>query len=343
MPLKLRWFGVAGVEFSLKGRTLLIDPFFTRPSPWKMITLQRVSPNAALIMRYVHRADYVLVSHGHYDHLLDVPEVLRLTGARAYGSRNIYRLLISHGLPKEQLAHIRVGDRIDLEPFQVEVYPARHTRTPLDRWINGTSLLIDHHYALVDYRMDDCLAFGSTRQEKRSSPVIPGARGCASDRALSIRRRSWKKSCVSRAAGGEPDHWDNFTRPLSKPLRPCWDRPPGLAGWPPVKRMNLAQFTRRVEQTARGCGCWSRGCYRRRTCLIFISFSVDDSTCRETGQGESMDNIERAMLYHDQGYACSQAVLLAFAEELGLTKKLLWHLCLLWVGGWGEPAAPAVQ
>lgn len=254
MPLKLRWFGVAGVEFSLKGRTLLIDPFFTRPSPWKMITLQRVSPDAALIMRYVHRADYVLVSHGHYDHLLDVPEVLRLTGARAYGSRNIYRLLVSHGLPKERLAHIRVGDRIDLDPFQVEVFPARHTRTPLDRWINGTFSPHRPPLRLVDYRMDDCFSF---RIHAAGKTILAGNYPVPADVLLIAPfHPPAQLEEILRGVAPQvviPIHWDNFTRPLSKPLRPMLvTGRQGWAGWPPVKRMNLAQFTRRVEQIRPG-------------------------------------------------------------------------------------------
>ncbi len=49
-----------------------------------------------------------------------------------------------------------------------------------------------------------------------------------------------------------------------------------------------------------------------------------------------MDNIERAMLYHDQGYACSQAVLLAFAEELGLDKETAVRISACFGGGMGR-------
>ena len=72
-------------------------------------------------------------------------------------------LLASHGLPAERFACIAVGDRFELGPFLVEVFPARHTRTPLDRWINGPlpARLAEGRLPLrlIDYRMDDCFSF----------------------------------------------------------------------------------------------------------------------------------------------------------------------------------------
>ena len=84
MPEKLsfRWLGVQGLELSCAGQTLAIDPFFTRP-PLSSLLLRRVQPNLALAARLLARCDYVLVSHPHYDHILDVPDLLKRSGAPA--------------------------------------------------------------------------------------------------------------------------------------------------------------------------------------------------------------------------------------------------------------------
>jgi L-ascorbate metabolism protein UlaG (beta-lactamase superfamily) len=254
VTVKLRWFGAAGIEFSLAGRTLLIDPFFTRPSPWQVVSLRRVLPDTALIERHVRRAEAVLVSHAHYDHLLDVPEVLRLTGAQAFGSRNTCDLLASHGLPAGRLTCIRVGDRIGLDPFQVEVFPARHTRTPLDRWINGALPAQQPPLRLIDYRMDDCFSF---RIHAAGKTILAGNQPVAAD-VLLIAPFHAQAQLEEILHGVAPQvviliHWDDFTRPLSKPLRPMLvTRWQGWTGWPPVKRLNLALFARRVEKIRPG-------------------------------------------------------------------------------------------
>jgi hypothetical protein len=47
-----------------------------------------------------------------------------------------------------------------------------------------------------------------------------------------------------------PYHWDDFFRPLDKPLRPFWQSP--RRGWPPLQRINLTGFREMVEQIAPG-------------------------------------------------------------------------------------------
>jgi L-ascorbate metabolism protein UlaG (beta-lactamase superfamily) len=45
-----------------------------------------------------------------------------------------------------------------------------------------------------------------------------------------------------------PIHWDNFLQPLSRPLQPMLVTPwQGWGGWPPVRRLNLQEYSRRIE------------------------------------------------------------------------------------------------
>lgn len=258
MPLTLRWMGVAGLEFAQDGHTLLIDPMFTRPSPWQVISLRGVAPDRGLIARYIQRADTVLVSHAHYDHLLDVPEVLRLTGAQAYGSRNTGILLSRHGLGVERFTRIRVGECFTSGPFAVEVFPARHTDTPLDRWINGPlPESIDHlrlPLRLVDYRMDEYFSFRIRAGEKT---FLVGNYPARAD-VLLIAPFHAPEELAQIVSGVAPRvvalvHWENFTRPLSKPQKAMLvTRRQGWAGWPPLRRLDLSAFASRVEQACPG-------------------------------------------------------------------------------------------
>jgi L-ascorbate metabolism protein UlaG (beta-lactamase superfamily) len=258
MPVTLRWLGVAGLEFSLGGYTLLVDPFFTRPSPWQVISPRGVAPDAALVARHIRRADSVLVTHAHYDHLLDVPEVLRQTGARAYGSRNTCDLLARHGFPAQEYSCISAGDRFELGPFLVEVFPARHTRTPLDHWINGPlPARITRRklpLRLVDYRMDDCFSF---RIHAAGKTFLAGNHPAPADVLLiaPFHSPAALHEILSAVAPAivVPIHWENFTRSLSKSQRPMLvTRHQGWAGWPPVRRLDLEIFARRIEQIRPG-------------------------------------------------------------------------------------------
>src|SRR5258707_12404259 len=86
----MRWLGVAGIELSVDGRTLLIDPFVSRP-PARRLWAGRVASDGALVAEKVPRGAVVLVTHAHWDHIMDVPEVARRTGAPVYGSPNACR------------------------------------------------------------------------------------------------------------------------------------------------------------------------------------------------------------------------------------------------------------
>ena len=49
-----------------------------------------------------------------------------------------------------------------------------------------------------------------------------------------------------------------------------------------------------------------------------------------------MDHTEKAMEYFDRGYNCCQSVLLAYAEELGLTEELAARIAGTFGGGMGK-------
>ncbi len=258
MSLTYRWLGVAGLEFTDQNFTLLIDPFLTRPGKAAVLAGRRVRTNEGLIARNISRADAVLVTHPHYDHLLDVPEVMRKTGARAFGSPNTCALLALNGISPGQVNTIWVGDQLQLGPFTVEVFPSYHTRIPFQRLFNGalpyrlrngsTRLPL----RLSDYRMDACYSFnirvdglviqiGRHPIQADALFISPyGGEGALETTLLHTVRPKWII----------PIHWDDFTRPLHRPLRTMLLTPAqGLRPLvPPVSRLDLQVFTRRIRQ-----------------------------------------------------------------------------------------------
>jgi L-ascorbate metabolism protein UlaG (beta-lactamase superfamily) len=250
----LRWLGAAGLELRAGGETLLIDPYVTR-IPFQRLWFGRARPNQALIAQTLPQATYVLVTHAHFDHLMDVPDVLGNTGAVAYGSPNAGALLKTCGVPQSQIRRLALGARLDLGAFTVRVLPAEHMRTPgfgpgplkpnlapplrahdycydaiYSFWVSlaGWSLLIDPG--------------GLAQPDVRADVICVGPHREAAYYA-GLAARLQPRVMI-------PIHWDNMFRPLAQPLRP-YHKPPNWTR-PPFQRLDLAQFRRTVERAAPG-------------------------------------------------------------------------------------------
>jgi L-ascorbate metabolism protein UlaG (beta-lactamase superfamily) len=253
-PLCFRWLGVAGLELVLGDQVLMIDPFFTRPPLWRA-WFGRVEPDRDLVAAHIERCDYLLVSHAHYDHLLDVPEVVRATSALALGSANTCRLLAVCGVPGPKIRRIAAGDVVGLGPFRIEVLPALHM--PATGFSPGPlPPALKPPLRLRDYRMDDYFSFAIQAGGHRLLSFA-GVRPEPTRRAEVLfvgpeKPQTYYEALLPAVAPQLviPVHWDDFFRPLSKPLRPSL-KPPRWT-WPPIQRMDLARFKERVESIIPG-------------------------------------------------------------------------------------------
>src|SRR4051812_10620184 len=71
-PIALTYLGVAGWQLDAGGKTVLADPYLSRPADAEAPLV----PDAAAIAAHTPaHADVVLVGHSHHDHLLDAPAV----------------------------------------------------------------------------------------------------------------------------------------------------------------------------------------------------------------------------------------------------------------------------
>lgn len=228
-PLFFRWLGVGGIQLRWRGQTLLIDPFLTRPSLWQML-LKPLETDVNLVRREIAEASAILITHAHYDHLLDTPEIVHQTNASVYGSENVIKLVQAAGVPQQNCYLIQSGDRINVGVFQIEVIEGKHLSVP---FFAPTQLpaTIPAPRRVWDYQMDRCFSFFLSN----TAPTIliwhsVEAEGAVPAQILTVDSEipfAAFEQLVQRVKPGWviPIHWDDFFLPLSAPLKPFF-RPP---------------------------------------------------------------------------------------------------------------------
>lgn len=76
MSTKLTWYGHAALGLETGGYKILVDPFFTG-NPSALVSPDKVE------------ADFILVSHGHNDHVGDTLDIAKRTGATVISNNEI--------------------------------------------------------------------------------------------------------------------------------------------------------------------------------------------------------------------------------------------------------------
>lgn len=130
--VSLRWFGTNGWEIRFGGTTMLIDPWFGRfPTGFFTGNFDPQTPlqvNEGVINAHIpDRVDQILVGHGHWDHLADIPFIARKTGAMVIGSETHRNLLLASGVPTEQIVIVEGGEVMQFDGYTIEVFEGLHS------------------------------------------------------------------------------------------------------------------------------------------------------------------------------------------------------------------------
>lgn len=131
--VELTYLGTAGFIFSTENRAIVVDPFVTRMS-WFDTLFRPLRPDSEKILKYIPRADEVVVGHAHHDHIVDAPEVCIQTGARFIGSSDACCVARAAQVPDEQIVETMGNEEIACgEQAWVKGYPSLHGRVYFNR------------------------------------------------------------------------------------------------------------------------------------------------------------------------------------------------------------------
>ena len=247
--VRLRWLGTNAWELKTDEATVLIDPWVSR-FPTGAYQEGGADPETPIevhpdvIDEHIDAADCVLVTHGHWDHIADVPYVAAKTGATVLGTETHLNLLRAMDTPEDQLGQVGGGEFYQFDGFTVEVFRSTHSASGEHKQIafGGTTPKVPKRPKkikdlieggsltyLIDFGGVSFFNAGSANFHERE---IEGIRPTVLFVQPGGGHTPGYVERMLEATGFPPyvvlTHWDDFDEPLTEPAVPGLD-------WEPVR------------------------------------------------------------------------------------------------------------
>ncbi len=114
MAIDITWLGHSCFSIRSGKFNLLVDPFLD-DSPTASVKSEDVA------------ADFILLTHGHFDHVNDAVAIATRTGAMVVANFEIANWLKAQGVDEEKVVAMNIGGGIDLPFGRVKMTPALHS------------------------------------------------------------------------------------------------------------------------------------------------------------------------------------------------------------------------
>ena len=147
--LKGYWLGHSAFKFiSQNGSIVYVDPFL------------KDNPSTPDEHKEVKNADYILLTHGHEDHVGDTLEIAEKTGCKVVGIVELIGLLKKKGLNEDQAVEFNKGGTVSFEDFSVTMVSANHSSSYGGEYAGDPAgLILSFEDDLCIYHMGDTNIF----------------------------------------------------------------------------------------------------------------------------------------------------------------------------------------
>jgi len=115
--VQAQWLGHSAFKLvSPEGTNILVDPFLSE------------NPTTPDEYKQQDDIDYILLTHGHEDHVGDTLDIAEETGCKVVTMVELSRLLVSkHGLNEDQAIEFNKGGTVAFDDFSVTMVSANHS------------------------------------------------------------------------------------------------------------------------------------------------------------------------------------------------------------------------
>src|SRR5436309_1577330 len=132
--VNFKWLGTDGWEITFASKAILFDPWLSRFDSGFLTG--KFNPNATLpteetlINQHITKADQILIGHGHWDHMADVPYIAKKTNAMAIGSETHANIMRAAGVAEGKIVQVKGGEYMQFDGYTIEVFPGIHSMGP---------------------------------------------------------------------------------------------------------------------------------------------------------------------------------------------------------------------
>src|ERR1700757_1425999 len=124
--MKITYYGHSCFSIEVNGKHLLFDPFITQNELAKSIDIDTI------------KADYILISHGHFDHIANAVAIAKRTNAKVICAYEIYVWFEKQGLTN--FCAMNIGGKVKLDFGNVKCVYAAHSSSLPDGTYGGNPM-----------------------------------------------------------------------------------------------------------------------------------------------------------------------------------------------------------
>lgn len=148
--VQAQWLGHSAFKLvSPNDSTILIDPFLSQ------------NPTTPDEFKEQNDVDYILLTHGHADHVGDTLDIADKTGCTVATMVELSRLLVgNHGLNEDQAVEFNKGGTVEFDDFSVTMVSANHSSSFQGDYAGEPAgLIISFENDLTFYHLGDTNIF----------------------------------------------------------------------------------------------------------------------------------------------------------------------------------------